>query len=108
MSMDPNIRKALTKNVVDIAQSLVSLNVAGDVITADLTTLTKVGKGSILKVVVGGATYVAFTDDAGATITPSVTHSPGLLLATGTHYILCTCDYIKMDVNPTRKELIRT
>lgn len=109
--MTPNakaVRKALTKNVVDVAQSLVSLEVAGDVLTDDLTNLTKVGTGNILKVVVGATTYVAFAEEAGATLTVDATISPGLELAAGTHYVLCLCDYIKMSTNPTRKELIRT
>lgn len=106
--MDPNIRKALTKNVVDVAQSLVALEVAGDVLTDNLTTLTKVGKGNILKVVVGVVTYVAFATEATSLITATATTTPGLQLVVGTHYVLCTCDYIRMSANPTRKELIRT
>ena len=106
--MDANIRKALTKNVVDIAQSLVSLSVAGDVITDDLTALTKIGKGNVLKVVVAGTTYVAFADEPGSTVAATIATTPGLELLAGSHYILCTGEYIRMSANPTRKELIRT
>lgn len=106
--MDANVRKALTKNVVDVAQAIVSLNVAGDVITSDLTSLTKIGVGNILKVIVGATTYVAFADEAGSTVTAAVGTTPGLELPAGTHYILCTDEYIIMSSNPTRKELIRT
>ena len=106
--MSANVRKALTKNVVDVAQSLVALEVAGDVITSSLTVLTKLGRGNILKVVVGTTTYVAFADEEGSSITASIASSPGLELAAGTHYVLCLCDYIIMSADPTRKELIRT
>lgn len=102
------VRKALTKNVVDVAQSLVSLEVAGDVIATDLTSLTEVGTGNILKVVLAAQSFVAFADEAGSTIAAAAGTSPGLDLPTGTHYILCTGDFIIMSVNPTRKELIRT
>ncbi len=103
-----NIRKALSKNVVDVAQSLVSLEVAGDIITDNLTTLTEVGLGNILKVVLAAQSYVVFADDSGSSIVADVNASPALDLPTGTHYVLCTGDFIRMSVNPTRKELIRT
>lgn len=106
--MANNIRKALTKNVVDVAQSLVSLNVAGDVITTALTTLTEVGQGNILRVVLAAPAYVAFADDAASTVAAAAATSPGLELAAGTHYILCTDDFIIMSADPSRKELIRT
>lgn len=106
--MDANVRKALTKNVVDVAQSLVSLKVAGDVVTDNLTTLTKVGLGNVLRVTLGAQSYVAFADDAGSSIAAAAATSPGLDLAAGEHYILCTGEYIIMSTDPTRKELIRT
>lgn len=102
------VRKALTKNTVDIAQALVSLEVAGDVLTDDLTNLTEVGLGNILKVTVGGTTYVAFSDSADVTPVAAVGTTPGLELVAGTHYVLCTGSHIIMSANPTRKELIRT
>ena len=105
--MSNGVRKALTKNVVDVAQSLVSLNVVGDVITANLTTLTKVGEGNILKVVVGATTYVAFADESTSSIAATINTTPGIELVAGTHYVLCHSNYIIMSTNPTRKELIR-
>lgn len=106
--MSTNVRKALTKNTVDVAQSLVSLKVAGDVLSDDLTNLTKVGLGNILRVTVAGTTYVVFADDPGATLTPGATSTPAVELAAGTHYVLCTGEYVQMSTNPSRKELIRT
>lgn len=106
--MAQNVRKALTKNVVDIAQSLVSLVVPGDVITDNLTSFTEVGQGNILKVVLAAQAYVVFAPELPSTLAANATSSPGLDLPVGTHYILCTEKYIKMSANPSRKELIRT
>lgn len=75
MSANNSIRKLLTKNLVDVGQAIVSLNIPGKVITDDLSTAWRnVGQGHILRIQTSGDTYVAFHDtDQGpdsAEITP--------------------------------------
>jgi hypothetical protein len=107
MSKNNTIRKSLTKNVVDVAQALISVKHPGEVISEDMTSWVKVGEGNLLRVIVTAATYVIFDDDGQNSTTADAAASPGLYLAVGEHYIVCQSEYVKMSANPTRKELLR-
>lgn len=107
MSKNNTIRKVLTKNVVDIAQALVSISFPGEVITAALTSWTEIGTGNILRVIVAADTYVIFDDDGTNPTIADAAASPALLLKAGTHYVLCQSQYVKMSADPSRKELLK-
>ena len=107
MSRNNKTRKALTKNVVDVAQALVGVEVPGEVITDDLSAgWVEVGEGNILRLQVGADTYVAFDDkNTGGAV--SATTSPAIKLAAGYHKIICTCAYVRLSANATRAELLK-
>ena len=107
MSIRNKIRKLFTKNVVDVAQALVSVAVPGEVITANISAAyVEVGEGNIVRLEIGAVTYVAFDDKTtGGAV--SVTSSPAVKLAIGIHYVICECKYIRTSVNPTRIELLK-
>lgn len=93
MSITNSIRKLLTKNLVDVGQALVSLNIPGEVITDDLSTAWRnVGQGHILRVQTSGDTYVAFNvSDHGADsaeITPITCVADVTDSLDGTYFIL--------------------
>ena len=107
MSQKNKIRKQLTKNIVDVAQALVSLNVAGKVIAAaDVFAGTNVGEGNIIRIQTTADTYVTFSDTAiGAA--PTVTTTTAVkLVGAGVHYVICQCDFIRTSIAITRAELL--
>lgn len=107
MSIINKLRKMLTKNVVDIGQALVSLNVPGKVLTDDLSSAyIEVGETNILRLEIAVDTYVAFDNKTIGGIV-SVTTSPAVkLVGAGVHYVVCQCDYVRTSVNPVRIELL--
>jgi hypothetical protein len=91
----------------DARKVISGILVAGDVVTSDISAAgVKVGKGSILRIRVGAATFVAFSDDP--TIgTVSVTTTPGLELpAAGTYVIVATGIYVRASANAVRLEVV--
>ena len=109
MAQRNKLRKLLTKNLVDVGQALVALNVPGEVIGPDLSGgWTDVGEGNILRIQTAGDAFIGFDDkDAGAT-TVSVTTNPGLkLVGAGVHYVVCQCDFVRMSAAATRVELLK-
>ena len=107
MAQKNKIRKLLTKNVVDIAQALVSMNVPGEVITNNINTAVEVGEGNILRIQTAGDMFVAFSD-IGTIGVVSVTTTPALkLVGAGVHYVICQCDFIRTNVAASRVELLR-
>jgi hypothetical protein len=108
MAQKNKLRKLLTKNLVDVGQALVALNVPGKVITDDLSAAwTELGEGNILRIQTAGDAYIAFNDIDGTTTTVGVATSPGLkLVGAGVHYVVCQCDWVRMSVAATRVELL--
>lgn len=107
MAQANKLRKLLTKNIVDVGQALVSLNVPGKVITDDISAAgVEVGEGNILRIQTSADTYIAFSElsTIGAV---SVTTTPAVkLVGAGVHYVVCQCDYVRASSNPTRIELL--
>lgn len=100
------VRKMLTMNIVDVAQTLQSMHIAGDVVTADISTgWVEVGEGNIIRIVVAADTYFAFSDDnLGGAV--SVTTTPAVKILAGEHYIICSAKYVRASANPSRIELL--
>lgn len=109
MAQQNKIRKLLTKNVVDVGQALVSLHVPGKVIGPDLSAAWNDAgeEGNILRIETAGDAYVAFDDKTtGPAVT--VTTSPAIkLVGAGVHYVVCACQYVRMDVAALRVELLK-
>lgn len=107
MSQKNKIRKLFTKNVIDVAQALVSLNMPGKVVPiADVFAGTEVGEGNILKIETTADTYVAFSDEAGIAL-PTVATTPAVkLVGAGVHYVICQCDYVRTSIAIARAELL--
>lgn len=107
-----NIRKHLTKNVVDISQALKGVEPCGDVVSSNITTAVYVESGNIIRITVaaGAAMHVAFGDNVMPAV--SATTSPAIRLPIKSeeyvHYLLATDDYIRADINAVRVEVIRT
>ncbi len=106
MSQKNKIRKQLTKNIVDVAQALVSLNVPGKVITNAINTATEVGEGNILRIQTAGDMYVAFGDEVTMPATSATTNIAVKLVGAGVHYVICQSKYVRTDVAATRVELL--
>jgi hypothetical protein len=108
--MAQNIRKYLTKSVVDIAQATQGLDLCGRVASATLTTAVEVGAGNIVRITVtaGAAMHVAFGDATIAAVTAAT--SPALRLPNSAvevvYYVLAMDDFIRADVAATRVEVI--
>ena len=107
MSVANKLRKLLTKNLVDVAQALVGVEIAGEVVTDDLSAAgVEVGEGNILRLEVGADTYVAFSDDSSIGAVSAATTN-GIKLAAGYHKVVCSCKYVRTSANPTRVELLK-
>lgn len=80
----------------------------GEVISANITTATYVGKGSLLRIRVASATFIACRATAAElSATVDATTSPGLELnSAGVYLITASEDYIKASANPARIEKI--
>lgn len=108
--MAKNIRKYLTKSVVDVAQSIDGLDLCGEVVSATLTSAVFVGAGNIVRITVtaGAAMHVAFGNSAMPAVTSTTT--PALRLpnsaAEAVYYVLAMDDFIRADVVATRVEVI--
>jgi len=103
-----SFNKRLTNNASRACEALQAVKYPGEVIVADMSAgWVEVGAGNIVRLIVGATTYVTFASDSASVLTADAAADPGLLLATGEHYVLCAEDYIKTSVNPTRKELLR-
>lgn len=96
----------LSKNVQEIAQALAGIKLPGKVITDNISTgWVKVGKGNIIRIQVGGDTYVAFDDVDTGTTAISATTNPAVKLDAGYHYVVCQCDYVRASAVAVRLEL---
>ena len=108
--MVQNIRKHLTKNIVDVAQSIPGLDIGGKVVSATLTSAVEVGIGNIVRitVVAAAAMHLAFGNSAIAAVTATTT--PALRLpvdaAEAVYYVLATDNFIRADVVAARVEVI--
>jgi len=89
-----NIRRFLTKNIVDIAQSVDGIHFPGTHIDPAITTAREVGKGNIIRIVVTTAGYIAFGASSVAAPTGAVSEI-SVYLPVGTHYVFATDDYIR-------------
>lgn len=99
-------RKMCTMNIINVAQTLQSTHLAGDVITADISTAwVEVGEFNIVRVIIAADTFFAFSDDTSAGTVTSTT-SPAVKLTAGEHYIICSGKYIRASSNPSRVELL--
>ena len=100
------VRKHFTMSIIDAAQTLQSLHIPGEVISTDISAAwTFVGAENIIRLIVTADTYVAFgIDTSGAAV--SSTTSPAVKLPAGEHYVICTADYVRVSLNPTRVELL--
>ena len=93
MALNDKVRKQFTKNVVDISQALVSVNIPGKVIGPDLSAgWLEVGEGNILRIETSGDTFVSFWEiDAGsdaAEVTPITCVADSGDSLDGTYFIL--------------------
>ena len=108
--MAHNIKKYLSKSVVDVAQSTEGLEIGGRVASATLTTAVQVGVGNIVRVTVaaGAAMHVAFGDSTIVAVTATTSPATRLpvVAAEAVYYLLATGDYIRADVVATRVEVI--
>lgn len=97
----------LTKNIVDVAQALVSLNIPGKVVpAADVFAGTEVGEGNIIRIETTVDTYVAFSNESGLAV-PSAATTPAVkLVGAGVHYVICQYDFIRTSIAITRAELL--
>jgi hypothetical protein len=101
------VRKLLTKNIVDIGQALVSLNVPGKVITDNISTAyVEVGEGNILRIQTAGDSYVAFAEIGGGGAVSAATSPAVKLVGAGVHYVVCQCDFVRASAAATRVELL--
>lgn len=101
------LRKFLTKNLVDVAQSLVSIKLPGEVITDDLSAnWVFVGADNILRVEVAADTYIAFLTADGGTTAVTASTNPAVKVDAGYHYIACAAGWVRTSANPTRVELL--
>lgn len=108
MSLKNKIRKLFTKNIVDVAQALVSLHIPGKVMTvaALAAGYVEVGEGNILRIETSADTFVAFDDKVGGGAVSAATN-PGLkLVGAGVHYVICQEKYVRTSIAPVRAELI--
>ena len=108
--MAQNIRKHLTKNLVDVAQSIPGLDIGGKVVSATLTTAVEVGIGNVVRitVVAAAAMHLAFGNSAIAAVTSTTTPATRLpnSAVEVVYYVLATDTHIRADVVATRVEVI--
>lgn len=102
------LRKQLTKNIVDVAQALVSLNVVGRVLAVAgiFAGTTEVKAGNIIRIQTTADTYVSFSSQSGHTIPVATTEHAVKLVGAGMHYVICQDDYIRTSIAITRAELL--
>jgi len=105
-----NIRKYLTKNMVDLAQSLNGVEACGDVVSPTLTSAVEVGSGNIIRITVAAGAAMHLTFGPSAMVATTATTSPAIRLpedaAEAVHYVISTDEYIRADVVATRVEVI--
>jgi hypothetical protein len=89
-----NIRRYLTKNIVDVAQSVGGIQFPGKHVSTTITTAVEVGAGNVLRIVVTTAGWVAFGDST-VGIPSGATGEISAYLPVGTHYVYATNDYIR-------------
>lgn len=83
----------------------------GMVITTNMATASiEVGDASSLRVILGGAAFIAFSDDKAAldvaTIDGTYVASPCIqLTAAGSYLLACPAKFARSSLNPTRVEL---
>lgn len=108
MANSNKVRKLLTKNIVDISQALVSVNLPGKVVAnADIFAGTLVGEGNIIRIQTTADTYVAFSDEAATMALPTVNTAVAVkLVGAGVFYVMCQCDYVRTSIAITRAELL--
>lgn len=86
----------------------------GKLFTKDISSATKVGRGSVLRVTIGAATYLGFSDDSDALQAATIDGSFGdgdgeyviFLSASGTYNVAAPAENVKASTNPSRIELI--
>jgi len=107
MSQKNKPRKMLTKNIIDVAQALVSINVPGKLIAnADIFAGTEVGEGNILRVETTADTFIEFDSQAIGSAPTITTASAVMLVGAGMHYVICQCDFVRSSIAVTRAELL--
>ena len=108
MSNLRSIRSVLTKNIVDIAQSIGPITHVGTVMTDDISAAwVEVEKGSLIRVQITADTYFSFSENDKGAVTVTAATTPGLKLSAGYHYIVASCDFIRASANPSRIELLQ-
>jgi hypothetical protein len=107
MAQNNKLRKLFTKNVIDVAQALVSVSAPGKVIAnADIFAGTEVGEGNILRIQTTADTFIAFGEQA-LTSAPTVTSPIAVkLVGAGVHYVICQCDFVRSSIAVARAELL--
>lgn len=78
----------------------------GPVITADISAAgVYVGQGSLLRIRVAAATFIAFGDSTIGAVTNAT--SPGLELnSAGVYLVSATADWVRASANPARVEIL--
>ena len=108
MSQKNKIRKLFTKNIVEIAKALETLNMPGKVLaTAGVQAGTiEVGEGNILRIQTSGDMFVSFGDQSAPAV-PSVTSPVAVkLVGAGVHYVICQCAFARISTAASRIELL--
>jgi len=102
------LRKQFTKNVIDVAQALVSLNAVGKVIPAAnvFAGTANVGEGNIIRIQTTADTYVTFNDTTTPALPTVTTVNAVKLVGAGVHYVMCQSNYIRTSIAITRAELL--
>lgn len=92
--------------MVDVAQTLQSIHIAGDVVTSDISAAwVEVGEGNVIRVICAADTYFAFSDDNTGGVVDATT-TPAVKIQAGEHYIICSAKYVRASANPSRVELL--
>ena len=109
MANNSKVRKLFTKNVVDVSQALVVVNIPGEVVAnADVFAGTFVGEGNIIRIQTTADTFVAFSDESATMALPTVTTAVAVkLVGAGVFYVICQCDYVRTSIAITRAELLK-
>lgn len=108
MSIKKNkTRKMITMNLIDVSQTLQTMHITGQVISADISAAwIEVGEGNVLRLEVDTDTYVAFSDSSDLTDTVGMSTTPAVKLKTGMRYVICSAKYVRASSNPLRVELL--
>ena len=91
-----NIRRYLTKSIVDVSQSVGGIHYPGVVNGTTVGSAVEVGASNIVRITVTTAGRITFGASTVA-VAASTIDSVGIYLPIGVHYVYATDDYIRGD-----------